>query len=66
MIPDQASEPPHWSATFSSETGQGARRASFAIGNIARTFSMPVSIVRRSPATFWMFIVWNNGPCFSP
>ncbi len=65
-MPDHASEPPHCSATFNSDAGQGVRTASFATGSMARTFSMPSSMVRRSPATSWMFMVWNIGPRVMP
>ena len=56
VTPDQPSEPPHWSASMSSEAGTGSRCAVFAAGRILSTASTPWSTVLAKPPSCWIVI----------
>ena len=65
-MPDHASDPPHCSASVSSDAGHGSRRAAFTAASIPLTIARPRSSVRRVPPVVWMFIVCRSGPVSSP
>ena len=54
VMPEYPSEPPHCSASISSEAGTVSRFALATAGSISRSAATPASMVRRVPPVSWM------------
>ena len=65
-MPENPSEPPHSSATLSSDAGTGSRRTSFTSGSSAWICSTMFAIVCVVPPVSWMVSPWKRSAPATP